>query len=296
MELLRLDQPFPETLERTVVVLGLEGWTDAGNGGSIAAGQLLEQLPSRRLGGVDPDEVFDYRGRRPLLGIDRGELADPQWPALDLHLLEPGEGPDLLLLTGAEPDFHWQGLCDDLVEVGRRAGAERYVGLGSVPGPIPHTRPARLIATSSDTDLLEEIGRPHERVVVPASFQVIVETRFRDAGLTTLGLWARIPHYVAGEYPEAARLLLRQMARYLQLPLDPSVLDGDVEEHRQRLDVAASGSPEVEQHIEQLEETYDSDAAVQGGLGGPLPTGDQIAAEVERFLRDQDEEPGPGPQ
>lgn len=288
MELLHLDDELPDPSRPIVVLLALDGWTDAGRGGTLAAETLVEQLPSRRLGGFDGDAIFDYRDRRPLLGIDRGILADPEWPSLELHLLEPEGGPRLLLLRGAEPDFRWQRLCQDLVEVTERTGADRYVGLGAVPGPIPHTRPARLIATSSDTDLLERIGRPHERVVVPASFQVVVETALRDAGLTTLGLWARIPHYVAGDYPEGASLLLQRLTRHLGLPLDTSVFDDDIEEHRQRLDVAATGSPDVEQHIKQLEEAYDSDAAMEGGLGGPLPTGDQIAAEVERFLRDQD--------
>lgn len=292
MDLLQLDTDLPTPPEPVVVMLALDGWTDAGRGGSMAAEALVDQLPTRRVGAFEPDAIFDYRDRRPVLEIDRGLLDDPQWPSLELRLLEPAGGPRLLLLQGDEPDFRWQGLCRDLVEVAERSGAERYVGLGAVPGPIPHTRPARLIATSSDTELLEQIGRPHEQVMVPASFQVVVETALRDVGLTTLGLWARIPHYIAGDYPEGASLLLQRLTRHLELPLDTGVFDDDVEEHRQRLDVAATGSPDVQQHIKQLEEAYDSDTAMEGGLGGPLPTGDQIAAEVERFLRDQDGEQG----
>lgn len=289
MELFHLEQPIPDGIDEAVVVLAIDGWTDAGRGGSIAAEQVLEQLPNQRLGAFDGDALFDYRDRRPLLQIDEGQLGDPQWPELTVHLLSPPGGPSLVLVSGTEPDFRWQVLCRDLVELAERLDADRYVGLGAVPGPIPHTRPARVIATSSEPELPDQVARPHERVVVPSSFQVVVETALRDAGVETLGLWVRIPHYVAGEYPEGAQVLLQQLTRHLSLPLDTGALDDDVEEHRQRLDVAASGSPDVEEHISELEEAYDSDTTMEGGLSGPLPTGDQIAAEVERFLRDQDE-------
>lgn len=290
MDLLKLDSAVPTDLRDPVVIVALDGWTDAGQGGSLAGEQLRQQLPSRRLGRFDPDRLFDYRDRRPLVAIDRGVLDDPEWPSLDVWLLQPPGGPDLVFVVGGEPDFAWRALCDDVVELALQAGAKRHVGLGSVPGPVPHTRPVRLIATSSDQELLEQMGRPHEQVVVPASCQVILETALRDAGLTTLGLWARVPHYVAGEYPAGAQTLLQQVAHHLQLGLDASVFDADVIEHRSKLDVAASSSPEVTSHIETLEEGYDADVADASGLAGPLPTGDQIAAELERFLRSKDDE------
>lgn len=269
------------------VVLALDGWTDAGRGGTLAAEALTDQLSGRVIGGFDADALYDYRDRRPVLGIDRGVLDDPEWPALEVHLLTPEEGCAVVLVTGAEPDFRWQTLCGDVVKLAEGLGVDRYVGMGAVPGPIPHTRPSQITVTSNDTDLLERLGRPHERMVVPASCQVVVETALRDAGIDTLGLWARIPHYVAGEYPEGARLLLQRLAQQLELPIDPSVFDADVEEQRDRLDIAAQGSPDVESHIEQLEEAYDSNVDAGEGFGGPLPTGEQIAAEFEQFLRDQ---------
>jgi hypothetical protein len=134
---------------------------------------------------------------------------------------------------------------------------------------------------------IERIGRPHERVVVPASCQVVVETALRDAGLETVGLWARVPHYVGGEYPEGAQAILDRFRMHLGLSVDLSRLDDDVKEQRSRLDVAAQGSDDVRAHIAQLEEFYDSDSGAVR-LEGPLPTGDEIAAEFEQFLRDQD--------
>lgn len=158
-----------------------------------------------------------------------------------------------------------------------------------MPGPVPHTRPVRLITTSSDPDLLNRYGRPHEQVVVPASCQVLVETAMRDAGLRTLGLWARVPHYVAGEYPAASSALLRRFGDHLNLEIDTEALDDSARDHETRLHEAAEGSPEVQSHIEALEGAYDADVADDTGISGPLPTGDQIAAELERFLRNQAE-------
>lgn len=287
MDILRLDGPLPDDLRDPVLVMALDGWTDAGQGGSTAAEELRTQLGGTRLGAFDPDRLFDYRDRRPLLDIDRGRLGEAEWPALELHWCRPSAGPDLLVVVGGEPDLAWQTVCRDLGELAQSTGAHRYVGLGSVPGPVPHTRAVRLLTTSDDDQLQERYGRPHERVIVPASFQVIVEAALRDAGLTTLGLWARVPHYVASPYPEASKVLLQALTTELELDLDTEVFDDEIAEHREKLDTAAEGSPEVTAHIQALEEAYDQDLADEGAITGPLPTGDQIAAELERFLKEQ---------
>lgn len=291
MRLLHLDDVPEGHTPAPVLVVAMDGWTDAGTAGSMAAGALRDALPTRRLGQFPPDALYDYRDRRPLLSIDGGELADPQWPELTVDLLQPAAGPPIVLITGGEPDFAWQTVGDDLVELAQRLGATRYVGLGSVPGPVPHTRPTQLVSTSDQEELRDRMGRPHEQMVVPASCQVVLETRFRDAGLRTLGLWARVPHYVAGEFPAASRALLERFSSYLGTPVDPSVLDDEIADNRQRLDLAAEGSEEVTDHIRQLEELHDAEESREPGdegppmPGGPLPSGDEIAAEVERFLR-----------
>lgn len=285
MDLLQLSDDF-DPGDATTLVVAIDGWTDAGRGGTGAAEQLRDLYAARLLGGFDSDRLYDFRDRRPLLGIDRGELGEPEWPELGLFRVDlPGR--DVLLLSGAEPDFRWPTVLDDLTELSQDLGLTAYIGLGSVPGPVPHTRPVRVITTSSDPDLLARYGRPHEQVVVPASCQVVIETAMRDAGLVTLGLWARVPHYVAGEYPAASSTLLRRFGDHLELEIDTDDLDAAAKEHTERLHEAAEGSPEVQAHIEALEGAYDADTADDAGLTGPLPTGDQIAAELERFLRNQ---------
>jgi hypothetical protein len=221
MELLEIDV---DPGDVTTLVVAMDGWTDAGRGGSLAAEHLRDQYPTQYVGAFDADRLYDFRDRRPTLSIDRGVLGSPDWPELVLHRVDT-PGRPILLLTGGEPDFRWHTLLDDLTDLAEQLGLTNYVGLGAVPGPVPHTRPVRTITTSSDPALLDRYGHPHERVVVPASCQVIVETGMRDAGLTTLGLWARVPHYVAGEYPAAAAGLIHRLGDHLGIMIDTEELD-----------------------------------------------------------------------
>lgn len=278
-----------------VLVVATDGWTDAGTAGSSAAEMLLERFPAEELGGFDPDELFDYRDRRPVIEIDEGVLGDPRWPELHVDLVTPPSGPALVVVTGAEPDLRWRAVANDLADLAGSLGARRYVGLGAVPGPLPHTRPVQLICTSSDPDLLARFGRPHEQVVVPASWQVAIEAELRTAGLTTLGLWARIPHYVATDYPAASKALLERFSAFTGTPIDLAELDEAITDQREQLDEAAAASDEITEHVRGLESMYDAMIASEAPdrfdvPGEPLsneqvPSGDEIAAELERFLR-----------
>ncbi len=286
----------PLPLRDPVLVVALDGWTDAGAGGSLALEALHDQFDALPIGRFDPDALFDYRDRRPQLEIDQGSLGELHWPELVVRLVTPPSGPQLVTVGGAEPDLSWRRVAADLIELCRLLGIQRYVGLGSVPGPIPHTRPVHTIFTGTDEDLLERLGRPHEQVVVPASCQVALEKMLADAGIDTLGMWVRIPHYVAGQYPQASRNLLEQVATHLGIAVDSSIFDATIEENRQRLDVAGESSDEVLEHIRQLEQLYDAQLHRGSGLSRDqrivmseedVPSGDELAAEIERFLRER---------
>jgi len=297
MRILSLDVDPSTVRPDPALIVALDGWTDAGNGGTGAAERLLERYPGRTIGRFDPDALYDYRSRRPALEIDRGRLQAVRWPELTLKHLSPDSGPDLILVSGPEPDLGWRVLADDLRSVCDVLRIRRYIGLGSVPGPLPHTRPVQMVCTSNDAALLERLGAPHEQMVVPASAQVALEAELGAHGLTTLGMWVRIPHYVAGPYPEAARALLERLSSHLGTAIDLSSLDQEIADNRSRLDLASTSSDEVRDHVAHLERIYDAEA---GGPGGPLgidlqrgtpitevdvPSGDELAAEIERFLR-----------
>jgi hypothetical protein len=297
MRILDLEATSPLVRSDPVLVVALDGWTDAGEGGTGAVAHLLERHAATLVGRFDGDALYDYRDRRPALEIDRGRLREVRWPELSVQHLAPTSGPDLLVVTGPEPDLGWRSLAADLIELSDDLGVRRYVGLGSVPGPLPHTRPVQLVCTSNDPVLLERLGAPHEQMIVPASAQVALEAELGAHGLTTLGMWVRIPHYVAGPYPEASRALLERLSAHLGTAVDLTGFDTDIIENRKRLDVAATSSDEVRDHVAQLERLYDAESV---GAAGPLgidtqrgmpltdlevPSGDELAAEIERFLR-----------
>lgn len=297
MRILTLHEPRPDVRPDPAIIVAFDGWTDAGNGGTGAAEHLLSRSASRPIGRFDPDALYDYRARRPALEIDRGRLREVRWPDLTVQHLSPASGPDLLVIHGPEPDLGWRALAQDVKELADLVGSSRYVGLGSVPGPLPHTRPAQLVCTSNDEGLLERLGAAHEQMIVPASAQVALEAELAAHGLTTLGLWVRIPHYVAGPYPEASRVLLERLSSHLGTPVDLSDFDRDIDDNRHRLDVAATSSDEVRDHVAQLERLYDAEQRLPEGplgidlqRGAPItdvdvPSGDELAAEIERFLR-----------
>jgi hypothetical protein len=297
MRILSLESDLTSVRPDPALIVALDGWTDAGDGGSGAAAHLLTRYPAVTVARFDADALYDYRDRRPALAIDRGRLGSVRWPELTVQHLSPTSGPDLLLVTGPEPDLGWRALTDDLAELCAAVGAQRYVGLGSVPGPLPHTRPVQMVCTSNDESLLERLGAPHEQMVVPASAQVALEAQLAAQGLTTLGMWVRIPHYVAGPYPEASRALLERLSSHLGTPVDLSEFDREIEDNRQRLDIASTSSDEVREHVLQLERLYDAETPGPDGplgidlqRGAPItdvdvPTGDELAAEIERFLR-----------
>jgi hypothetical protein len=280
----RSDEELVDLPTGRTLLIALDGWTDAGRSGSIAAETLREQWTVEPIGHFDPDGLYDYRDRRPSLDIDRGALGDPVWPELRIDALTAPDGTGVVLVHGPEPDLQWRRLGRELVDLAGRLDIARYIGLGSVPGPIPHTRPPALIITGSDEEVLDRRGRPHERVTVPASCQVVLEAALRDAGYSTLGLWVRIPHYVAGDFPAGAATLLHTVVDDLRTELALDDLEAAAEEHRESLDVAAGSSEEVAEHIRQLERVYDEEVATFGAFG-QIPTGEEIAAELERFLR-----------
>ena len=284
-----LFQPLIErTYHRPVMVLCMEGWIDAGLGAGAAMASILSSRSSERVGVWDGDELIDHRARRPVLHLDNGVATGLTWQQIELRASVDDAGRDMLLLLGPEPDIRWHAFCDSVVDVARRHDARLVVGLGAFPSPVPHTRPVRLVATAPNQEYASEVGFVPGSIDVPAGVQAVLEQALNEAGIPAVGLWARVPHYVVSmPYPAASAALVDGLAAIAGLNLPSHDLQESAGRARSRIDELIANSDEHRAMVHQLETQLDREAeGSDSSLGsGPLPSGDEIAAELERFLR-----------
>ena len=284
------------TLDRPVLVVALEGWVDAGLGADGAISALLSAAPTEQLATFDGETLIDQRARRPVAHIAHGINEGLTWPLIQVRAGTDLAGRDVCYLVGPEPDFRWHAFVADVVELAGALGVRMVVGLGAFPAPAPHTRPVRLAATAppESADLVPGIGIVQGEIDVPSGVWGALELAFGDAGISAVGLWARVPHYVAGmAFPAASAALLDGLAAVADLTIDTTALHTEADTSLQQVDELISKSSEHSQLVHQLERNLDATEGNPLDLG-QIPTGDELAAELERYLRDDRPEGGEG--
>ena len=283
MALYRLHEPDADLID-PVVVAALDGWVDAGSAATHAARQL--GAVGRLVVEFDGDQLFDFRARRPTLEIQDGKPERLTWPTLQMRSRRVGER-DVLVLSGAEPDFKWRRFTADVVELAEKLHVGQWISIGAIPAAVPHTRPVPILGTSSAPGLLrgDVKAGPEGLLRVPAACISVLDIAVSRAGIPAVGYFAQIPHYVSGEYPGAAAELLRAVARHLDVEPEMGDLPEEALALRKRLDTAASLDENTRNYVERLEGMVDESR---------LPAGDDLIADIERFLRDQGREMGGG--
>ena len=273
----------PPDLERAVLVLALDGWIDAaGTAGEVRSHLLAGD--GHIVGRFDTDRLLDHRARRPTLSLVDGVSRGLDWPAIELRLLDHIEGRDVLLLHGAEPDHEWRAFADAVVGMCQRLDVALVVGLGAYPAAVPHTRPTRLACTAGSADLVDRLDFLTASLEVPAGAQAAIEAAATAAGIEALGLWAQVPHYLsATSFAPATEALLAGFAALAGVDIDITPITERALSARTRLDEMVARDPEHVAMLEKMEATYDDlhDARLR------LPSGEDLAAELEKFLRDQ---------
>lgn len=273
-------------LESPVLVLGMEGWIDAGLGGGGAMGHLLEAVPTEVLATFDSDQLLDFRSRRPTVRITDGVLGELTWPEIRLRVGQDPGGRDVLVLTGPEPDMRWRAFVEAVVELAADLGTSLVAGVGAFPAPVPHTRPVQLAAVATSAELAEQVGFVSGSLEVPSGVHAALQEGFAAAGIPAVGLWARVPHYVAAmPYPAASAALVEGLAALAGLELDPKGLHDAAVMARARIDELIAASDEHAEMVRQLEANADAEAAAAPIDLSELPSGDELGAELERFLR-----------
>lgn len=270
-------------LERPVLIVALEGWIDAGMAASGAASTLLSELDTEVVATFDADELLDHRARRPVLHLVAGVSEGMSWPSIEVLAAQDLDGRDLLILAGPEPDHSWRAFGHAVVGLAADLGVEMVVGVGAYPATVPHTRPIRLSITAGSEELAGRWPYLRGSLDVPAGAQAVVERFATDRGMESLTLWAQIPHYASGgPYPAGSVALLENLENVTGLRLPRGVLVEEAVETDERLDAAIARNDEHTAMLRALEADADESPAE-----GEIPSGDELAAELERFLRDQ---------
>ncbi|MEU8069866.1 MULTISPECIES: PAC2 family protein [unclassified Micromonospora] len=292
-ELYELTDELPE-LGQPVLIQALTGFVDAGNATRLAREQLLTSLDARVIARFDVDQVFDYRSRRPVMTFVEDHWESYDAPALELHLLHDDDETPFLLLTGPEPDLQWERFVASVAGLSARLDVRLTVGLNSIPMAVPHTRPSGVTAHATRKELIAGHEPWLQKVQVPASVGHLLEYRLGERGRDALGFAAHVPHYVAqAEYPAAAEALLSAVSRSTGLLLPVEDLRTAAEAVRVEIDRQVTQTEEAATLVQALEEQYDAFARGRGeknllaGETGPLPTADELGAELERFLAEQ---------
>lgn len=275
-------------LERPILVVAMEGWIDAGAGSATAVAHLVASMPHEVIATFDADELVDYRARRPTLRIVNGVDTELRWPEIRLLAATNRTGRSVLILTGPEPDMKWNRFLQEVVALASRLEVEMVLGLGAFPAPVPHTRPVRLVGTSTEADLAAQVGFLPAGIDVPSGVQGALEVAFGQAGTPAVGLWARVPHYAAAmAYPAASAALVGGLAQLTGIEVDVSALQAAATATHRQIDQLLAGSEEHLALVKQLETQYDEEQGAAATNFGEIPSGDEIAAELEKFLRDQ---------
>lgn len=276
----------------------LAGFVDAGAAASTAVDALLTDHQRVDVAHLDADALVDHRSRRPTMHFDTDRWVDYEAPHITLSLLRRHDDPGhaLLLLHGAEPDVRWEAFTEAVIGLVRHLGVRLAVGLSAIPMGVPHTRPAGVITHGTSAELVRGRRAWVGQVRVPGNIGGLLELRLGQAGLDAMAFTVNVPHYVASsDYPDAAAVLLEHLSGVSGVPIDVDGLRVRAVQTRGEIDAEVARSPEVAAVVHALEEQYDNLAeSAASDLRNDLPDADELGAELERFLAENDRETGAG--
>jgi proteasome assembly chaperone (PAC2) family protein len=276
-------------LERPVLIAGFTGWNDAADAASVAVGAMATSWEARRFGGFDGEEFFDFQTTRPQVKLVDGVTRGIEWPENMLSATEPSleaaADRGVILLSGPEPNFRWRAFSAAVVDLARALDVELVVTMGALLADVPHSRPVSVAANSQDASLVDSLGLSASRYEGPTGITGVLHRACADAGLPSVSFWASVPHYLpAVPSAPAALALLDKLSGLLGMDVDTAELERTAETYQEQVSVAVSQDSDLSSYVRMLEARFDSQAD-QGPRN--LPSGDELAQELEGFLRDQ---------
>jgi proteasome assembly chaperone (PAC2) family protein len=266
-------------------VCAFKGWNDAGEAASSALTFMGGSLEARRFATIDPEDFVDFQATRPEVKLVEGITRTIEWPEWEVYEARVPRAPrDLVILTGPEPSYRWRTFCAQVVELSEALGVQLVVTLGALLADVPHSRPVGVTAHASDPGLVERLSLQPPTYEGPTGITGVLQSACSGAGVPSASLWAAVPHYVAvSPNPKGALALLRRLESLVGVTVDASQLESAAVDYERQVTRAVELDPEVQAFVERLERAADEEE-------GPtdlsqIPSGDVLAREFQRFLR-----------
>jgi proteasome assembly chaperone (PAC2) family protein len=277
---------------RPVLVAAFRGWNDGGQGASLAGGYLARAWSAQKFAEIEPEGFFDFQATRPHVSLVEGMTRRIDWPENAFYNASPtAAARDVVLLLGIEPNLRWRTFCSIVTDLARDLGVELVVTLGSLLADVPHTRPAPVTGSATDPELVTQLGLQQSRYEGPTGIVGVLHDSCRVSGVPSASLWAAVPHYVSlTPSPRAAKALCDRLAGLLDVPLDTSELEEAGETYTQQVSEAVAADADTAAYVEELERRVDTLADDDDDL----PSGESLAAELTRFLREREQDDGAG--
>jgi proteasome assembly chaperone (PAC2) family protein len=273
------------SLTRPVLIAAFRGWNDGGQAASLAGAFLAKNWGAERFADIDPEEFFDFQSTRPHVSLVEGMTRKIDWPENAFyHGSLPGTDRDAVLLLGVEPNLRWRAFSGLINDLAGDLGVDMFVSLGALLADVPHTRPAPVTGSASDQKLVEELGVSASRYEGPTGIVGVLHDAFRRAGIPSVSLWAAVPHYVSlTPSPLAAQALCERLAGLLGAEVDTGELEDAARSYSEQVSEAVASDPDTASYVEDLERRADEAAEEVD-----IPSGDAIAAELTRYLREHE--------
>jgi proteasome assembly chaperone (PAC2) family protein len=273
-----------------VLIAAFRGWNDGAQAASLAAGYLAKTWQAQRFADVDPENFFDFQATRPHVSLEGGMTRRIDWPETAFYHARPeGLDRDVVLLLGIEPNLRWRTFTELLVGLVRELGVEMMITLGALLADVPHTRPSPVTGSASDPDLVRQLGLSESRYEGPTGIVGVLHDACKQAEIPSASLWVAVPHYVSlTPSPRAAVALCERLGGLIGLEIEVSELEEAAQSYEEQVSEAVASDEETAAYVEELEQRVDSLEETPSDL----PSGDALAAELTRFLREREQNGG----
>jgi predicted ATP-grasp superfamily ATP-dependent carboligase len=274
----------PDGLRAPAMVCAFQGWNDAGDAASSAVSFLASALDARRFARIDSEEFYDFQANRPSVQFNDENEREIVWPTVEVFEATAPRAPrDVVLVQGVEPSMRWRAFSSHIVDLAEALGVQVVVTLGALLGDVPHTRPVAVTGHASDPSLMERLAMHGSTYEGPTGIVGVLHHACAKAGLPSASLWAGVPHYVAAAAnPKAALALVRRVEGLIGISVDVSDLEAAAADYERQVGLAVQSDPDIQAFVERLEQAAENDGEVSHE---EVPSGDIIAREFQRFLR-----------